>query len=346
MFIDCPKLKKSGKSIGTGNEVLAELDKVLGHAFLNAQAILQEVNNSKAATSQAEEKNLVTLMRQAKHNLKMQPEMQRDAEKNLLTTNLQITWAQLLLESSQEALNIILQDIGHGRLYSPIQKFFPYLERLDERINVSMRHRQAGKAQGRSKDSHRKEGKQNDETYGGGRSLRSDVSQDGCGVFCSDGSKHYPNSCPKVRDESVTGGLLKKKGYCSCCIREKKKCSGGSIKNKAGTLVKFNCASCNKHNKFSVHKQCSQRQDSHDGIYGTPKVAQPRGLSGSFGPGVASPPMTVASTLPVASVTELRTSLEVPVISNPNAIGSASELVDICVLEGPIWKAEKGESHL
>jgi hypothetical protein len=50
---------------------------------------------------------------------------------------------------------------------------------------------------------------------------------------------------------------------------------------------------------------------------------------------VASPPVTVASTLPVTSVTELRTSLEVPVISNPNALGSASELVDICILEGP-----------
>ena len=80
-MIECPKLKKSVKSIGTGDEVLAELDKALGHSFLNAQAILQEVNNSKAATTQVEEKNLVVLMRQAKHNLEMQPVMQKDSEK-------------------------------------------------------------------------------------------------------------------------------------------------------------------------------------------------------------------------------------------------------------------------
>ena len=178
---------------------------------MNAQAILQEVNNSKAATSQVEEKNLVILMRQAKHNLEMQPEMQKDAEKNLLTTTLLITWAQLLLESSQEALNIILQDSGYGRLYSPVEKFFQYLERLDERISVAMRHRQAGKAQGRSKDFHHKEGKQKNDTHSCGRSLRSEVSQDGCGAFCSNGKKHFPNWCPKVRDGSVTGALLKKK---------------------------------------------------------------------------------------------------------------------------------------
>ena len=44
-MIECPTLKKSVKSIRTGDEVLTELDKVLGHSFLNAQAILQEVNN-------------------------------------------------------------------------------------------------------------------------------------------------------------------------------------------------------------------------------------------------------------------------------------------------------------
>ena len=157
--------------------MLAELDKALGHSFLNAQAILSEVNNSRAATTQVEEKNLVVLMRQAKHNLESQPEMQQDAEKNLLTTNLLITWAHLLLESSQEALNIILQDSGYGRLYSPVEKFFQYLERLDERLSVAMRHRQAGRTQRRSKDlphgdSPHKDNKQKNETYSGGRSLR------------------------------------------------------------------------------------------------------------------------------------------------------------------------------
>ena len=86
--IYCHKLKKS---LRTGNEVLAKLDKILGHAFLNAQSILQGVNNSKAVTSQANEKNLVTLMGQARRNLEMQNDLQ--AQKNLLTTSLLITWA-------------------------------------------------------------------------------------------------------------------------------------------------------------------------------------------------------------------------------------------------------------
>ena len=182
--IYCHKLKKS---LRTGNEVLAKLDKILGHAFLNAQSILQEVHNYKAATSQADEKNLVTLMRQAKQNLEVQNDPQ--TEKNLSTTNLLITWARLLMESSQEALNIILQDSRYGELYSHIEKFFKYLKKLGKRISVSMRHRQVGKTQGKSKDAYHKEGKKKNETS----SLRSQVSLAGSGAFCETGDRHFPD---------------------------------------------------------------------------------------------------------------------------------------------------------
>ena len=37
-LIDCPKLKRSVRALKNGKEVLAELDKYLGHAFLNAQS--------------------------------------------------------------------------------------------------------------------------------------------------------------------------------------------------------------------------------------------------------------------------------------------------------------------
>ena len=103
-------------------------------------------------------------MRQAKRGLEMQNDTQ--AEKNLLTTNLLITWSSMLMESSQEALNIILQDSGYGELYSPIEKFFECLEKLDERISVSLRHRQADKTQGKSKDTHNKDDKKKKEPYG------------------------------------------------------------------------------------------------------------------------------------------------------------------------------------
>ena len=127
---------------------------------------------------------------------------------------------------------------------------------------------------------------------------------------------------------------MKKKGYCSCCIS--KKCTSGSTKNRAEFLVKFNCASCNKHRNLPVHQQCSQRQDSHDGSSGTPRVPQPRGLNNNSGTGVAAPPLTMVSALPAASVSELRnTSYTSYTVSNPNALGAASELVDICILEAP-----------
>ena len=131
----------------------------------------------------------------------------------------------------------------------------------------------------------------------------------------------------------MTAGLLKKKGVCSCCIS--KKCTNGSSKNKTGNLVKFNCASCNKDKNLPVHQQCFQRQNSQDINSSTPRVPQPRGLSNSSGTGVTAPQLTMVSALPAASVSELRsTSYTSYTVSNPNALGAASELVDICILEG------------
>ena len=68
---------------------------------------------------------------------------------------------------------------------------------------------------------------------------------------------------------------------------------------------------------------------------------QPRGQGSNSGSAVTSPPVTMISTLPTASVSELRTSLEVPVLSNPNPLGSASELVDVCIFEGLDGKQRK-----
>ena len=140
----------------------------------------------------------------------------------MLTTNLLITWAQLLLESSQEALNIILQVSGYGRLYSPVEKFFQYLERLDERISVAMRHRQAGKLQGRSRDSHPEEGKRKNETYGkdhqlktlrGAYEIKPEVgdrnNKTGCGDFCKTGQFHPRFLCPNIANGKVTEADLK-----------------------------------------------------------------------------------------------------------------------------------------
>ena len=156
----------------------------------------------------------------------------------------------------------------------------------------------------KSKDRHPKEDKGKKETYGT-RSLKWSAEkngQAGCGAFCQTGDRHYVDQCPRILNGSVTENMLKKKGYCTCCIKDKKKCTGGNHKNKAGVDMKINCASCDKHKRLPVHQQCSQRQESQDGL----RVPQPRGLSNNSGTGVTAPPLTMVSALPAASFSELR----------------------------------------
>ena len=52
-------------------------------------------------------------------------------------------------------------------------------------------------------------------------------------------------------------------------------------------------------------------------------------------------PLVVTSNVPAASITELGTKVEIPVLSNPNPLGSASELIDIGLLEGPDRRTRK-----
>ena len=80
-------------------------------------------------------------MRHAKRSLELQDDPA--AETQLLTATLLISWAQLLMESTQKDLMIILQKSDYGKKYSPVEKFFDYLEELDEQISVAIRHQAA-----------------------------------------------------------------------------------------------------------------------------------------------------------------------------------------------------------
>ena len=68
---------------------------------------------------------------------------------------------------------------------------------------------------------------------------------------------------------------------------------------------------------------------------GTPAVPQPMGPGGAAAANqtapVNRPPVALTSSTQVASITELRT--EVSVLSNPNPLGAANELVDYAMLE-------------
>ena len=59
----------------------------------------------------------------------------------MLTIPLLITWLQKLLTPNQDALMIILQDTDFGKISSPIAPYFEYLDKLDERISIAVRHR-------------------------------------------------------------------------------------------------------------------------------------------------------------------------------------------------------------
>ena len=66
-------------------------------------------------------------------------------------------------------------------------------------------------------------------------------------------------------------------------------------------------------------------------------VPQPRGsgnaATGNRAGSVLGPPVILAASTQVASITELRT--EINVLSNPNPVGTSSELVDYAMLEAP-----------
>ena len=111
---------------------------------------------------------MVTMMKHAKRSLEMQEGPM--AEQTLLTMHLLISWSQLLLDSSQDALGILLQDSRYGKDYSPVEKFFEYLKRLDERISVALRHR-AAKNSGKPKEAGRKDDSKKGQGGGGTRSL-------------------------------------------------------------------------------------------------------------------------------------------------------------------------------
>ena len=187
--------------------MLDELDCQLGHSFLNSQAIFNKVNRARPATNQEEEKALVTMFKHAKTSLEMQNDPM--AEQQLLTATLLISWAQLLPDSSQKDLMKILQASNFGKSKptagkpSMIEEYFNYLEDLDERISVAIRHR-AAKKPGKPRESGHKDESRKGQGGGGARSLRGayettpQTSGPWCKTFCTKGQKHMPAFCPKM----------------------------------------------------------------------------------------------------------------------------------------------------
>ena len=243
------KLKKSVKSLRTGRDVLDELNRQLGHAFLNSQSILEEVKQAREATTPEEEKSLVTLMKNAKRSLSMQDDPM--AEQTLLTIPLLITWLQKLLTPNQDALMIILQDTDFGKTSSPITPYFEYLDKLDERISIAVRHR-AVRNPGRNKGPGYKDDRSGDggKKYGNTRTLAgayeiSPHGTAGCTTFCKTGPAHKPAYCPRFKNGEITEATLHKKKLCTGCLGPKdgcpQNCKNKKTKDKAGRIIWKTC---------------------------------------------------------------------------------------------------------
>ena len=189
------------------------------------------------------------------------------AEQTLLTIPLLITWLQKLLTPNQDALMIILQDTDFGKISSPITPYFEYLDKLDERISIAVRHR-AAQPTGRPNETKYQKGQG---AYGGNQSTTLRGTHDGeseagdrrnktgCGVFCKTGQFHPRFLCPNIANGKVTEENLKEMDFCSCCIQPKEKCQQGHATRRDGTQMTVACDHCHKHLKLPVHQACPPR---------------------------------------------------------------------------------------
>ena len=201
-----------------------------------------------------------------------------------------ITWLQKLLTPNQDALMIILQDSDFGKTSSPITAYFEYLDKLDERISVAVRHRAVRNPKGNKGPGH-KDDRNGDggKKYGTTRTLVGAYELNppdtaGCTMFCKTGLAHKPAFCPRFKTGEITMATLHKKKLCVSCLGPKTGCPQ-TCKNKTvvsrrtGKTVWKTCKTCNKSKSLQIHTQCSQGAQGSNTQ--TPFVPQPRGRGGA-----------------------------------------------------------------
>ena len=143
------------------------------------------------------------MMKHAKRSL----DMQEDSETHLLLTiGLLITWSQLLLDSSQDALGIILQDSKYGKEYFPIS---------------TARHRAARHRAAKNPEKPKGSGHMDDQLKENTRGFYEvgiqahqaeplGPNKIGCGDFCQTGQFHPRFICPCIVNGKITEAKLKK----------------------------------------------------------------------------------------------------------------------------------------
>ena len=312
-LVEDPKLKKQMKIYTSGEEILKVLDRQFGHRFLNCQGIINRVNKSKAAANKRDEMDLIVQYRQAKAAL----ERNKDNE-NLLNVDQLISWAEKLLPSTSEELQKIVQDSDFGSLNSPLEPFFAQLERVYERNSVLIRHRESREpAKGRFEPG--KKGKQ----VGYETDLRNFGSEGGegggCKAFCTTGQPHRPHNCPLLANGKIGLKKVKKAKLCSCCVAPPDSCKKGILKRKDGSSFSIACSQCGHSKKIACHNNCKKKE-------GQPQPS----------PSISGPPVEISGSTPeAASLTELRCEMTISCLANSNPLGSASEMIDECVLLAP-----------
>ena len=151
---------------------------------------------------------------------------------------------------------------------SMVEEYFSYIEDLDKRISVAIRHR-AARTLGKPRESGYKDDSRKSQGSGNARILRGAYdskpeagdrsNKTGCGDFCKTGQFHPRFLCPNIANGKVTEENLKEWDFCSCCLQPKKKCQQGHMTRRDGTQTSVACDQCHKHLKLPVHQACPPR---------------------------------------------------------------------------------------
>ena len=142
------------------------------------------------------------------------------------------------------------------------------LDKLDERISITVRHRVA-KNPGKNKVAGHKDDRGGDrgKKYGYIRSLRGAYNitppdSAGCTTFCKTRPGHNPDFCPRFKSQKITEATLHKKKLCTGCLGPRaecpKDCRNKKHVNKSRKTVYKTCQNCKKNKGLRIHQQCLQ----------------------------------------------------------------------------------------
>ena len=321
-----PALQKRLQIYTSGEAIIKELDKDLGHSFLTCQVIVNEISRKEKAKTKKEENALICAFKHAKRTLDQQADYH-----TLLNISTLLTWGDLLLPNTYTKILEMADESEFGKKYDLVEPFFQYLERVYSMNGADIRHQESLAPPPKDKGTGKKRGKVG---FTDSRAFSAAEVEAGCGYLCDKGEVHPPHNCPQLSAGKVKVADIKKAGLCTCCIATKDKCQKGEMKRKDGSTFAIACPKCKISKRVLCHKKCKTSDQKGSGSHnsgaqqGGGRVDEPP--VPVAGGGAAPADATVQHKY---SATMLRT--EFAALANPLKLGSACELLDYVQLQAP-----------